>query len=717
MTIENEEEIRQYIIKNFTRSKCVIECLIFLYFNKNSYSYSEIWENIKNKVDLLGSTPDQTCATEIRRYTKNAPMTIKRTPNLFKIINLNVEGEVQKFKLLEKIEKQIDNSIAFISNVDIWMCSNDSCGNRKIKIKRNNGIIDTGTWRKIILHFLRHLKLSITYFGPSTFEKFLGKTLEDLLSEEDKGLNEYETAKEEFWKNRIRTALGQLNDEKYIITDNTSDDISFKKHFRSRRRTDRFLQEFELYNDWEDTQFWTCPKRTCGNKKILMTRNEENFIDQSTYRKIIIHFLQHLKKNNKYFSSAEIYNIFLKNISENSLYKEDKSPMPSRPADPRWKHQIRSTLESIKNNQYLKTDKMEKIPKIYQVGIQNNRSLRTTKRTNLFFQNHKIYDDWRLYSIDETQPLEVEEDSIEFAILDPTSKSPFLEIKNNNITSNSHGQIQKKEVYDFFKRKAGEIDERFTFKLNYFGLKNEKVYEDNVSATTKGKDSYAVLLITYMKNLIDQGYCEPMDLLPRNILKFSKIKNDDAFLLEIIKKGYSRVKKAKKGDKPLIEDSGKIKKKIAYRNKSKTTIPRIGISKLNKEELAGKLLKDIQLKIRNFICSKLIKEYGYEKWWDKGVPFNIREDVKQRLKNKRKIEPKRRYKNQDMLNFNECGLIILYKKNWKSIFSNFFFEKHRIQYLIQRLVFYRNEYAHLNFREEDLEDIKFCIRDIEKFIS
>ena len=109
MTIENEKEIRQFINKNFTRSKCATECLIFLYFNKDSYTNREIWENIKNKIDLSGSTPDQTCATEIRRYTINAPMTIKRAPSLFKIVNLESEREVQKFNLIKDIREEIDN--------------------------------------------------------------------------------------------------------------------------------------------------------------------------------------------------------------------------------------------------------------------------------------------------------------------------------------------------------------------------------------------------------------------------------------------------------------------------------------------------------------------------------------------------------------------------------------------------------------------------------
>ncbi len=361
MSIEKDVYIREYF-EDITGSKYVVEAVILLYKNNgNYYTIHEIWEGIKNKIDTPGLTPEQTCGTEIRKYTINSPQKLKVPKSLFIITNMGAEGESQKYQLIEDIRKEIDNFLDFNIKKEVWICPNDSCVHKKIIINRNNGIIDTGTWREIILHFLQHLKSSITYFGPSTFEKFLENTLEVLLSEEDKGVYEYETAKEEFWKNRIRTALGQLNNEEYITTDNTSDDITFKKHFRSRRRTEKFLQEFELYNDWEDIQFWICPKNSCSKKKILITRNDENFIDQSTYKKIIIHFLQHLKKNNKYFNSAEIYEIFLKNVFENTLREEDKSPMPSRPADPRCAigddgESIRTFLNSFTKSGYTNDD-------------------------------------------------------------------------------------------------------------------------------------------------------------------------------------------------------------------------------------------------------------------------------------------------------------------------------------------------------------------------
>ncbi len=109
MIIENYYNLREYISENLSNSKCAIECLIFLYSNKEkAFVYKEIWEEIRKKVNISGSTPEQTCATEIRRYTENSPISNKHSPSLFKITNLDAEGEFQKFKLMEDIRKEID---------------------------------------------------------------------------------------------------------------------------------------------------------------------------------------------------------------------------------------------------------------------------------------------------------------------------------------------------------------------------------------------------------------------------------------------------------------------------------------------------------------------------------------------------------------------------------------------------------------------------------
>lgn len=124
----------------------------------------------------------------------------------------------------------------------------------------SQNIIETGTWREIIIHILEHLNQNVIYFGPSIIEKFLEDDIEDLLAQEDKQLIEYERkegaekakAKDFIWKNRMRSALAQIKIEGYIETDKSSDNDTFQAHYRSRRRTEKFFNDFVTYNDWSD---------------------------------------------------------------------------------------------------------------------------------------------------------------------------------------------------------------------------------------------------------------------------------------------------------------------------------------------------------------------------------------------------------------------------------------------------------------------------------
>ncbi len=467
MAMENYNHLREFINENLTKSKCAEECLIFLYNNKEkSYTYNEIWANIKNNITLLGSTPDQTCATEIRRYTENSPISIKRSPSLFVITNLDAREDVQKFQLLKVIRVKLDNLL------------------------------------------------------------------------ESKNLN---------------------------------------------------------------LEIWTCPKISCRHYKIEIKRNDNNVIDGSTYRKVIIHFLQHLNKNNIYFGATDIYDIFLENTPDNLLSNEDKGGYPDYGYGYEatvWKTQIRSTLGSIKREGYIDTDELDHIPKKYNLDITDKRKSRTRKRTNNFFQKFKIFDDWEVYPLKKIISKEMKEDSIEFTILTPTSKSPFLEIKNKNLTRNSHGQIQKKEVYDFFKRKTGEIDDKFTFKLKYFSSINQKIYENNVNATIKGKDSYAILLITYLKDLINKGYCTSADLLPGNILKFTKIKDEDGFLLEIIRVDLKREKEQLKKDFKKVEKKER-EKRIALSKDIIQENAEFVINRLNKTQFESQSPSNFEEALKN----------------------------------------------------------------------------------------------------------------------
>ena len=96
--------IRDFLKDKFsTGSSYAIETFIFLYFNDDqSFPDRVIWENIQDRIETLGKTPERTLSTEIRKYTDNSPqhLTVSH-PKLFTITNL---GETpQRFKIIENI--------------------------------------------------------------------------------------------------------------------------------------------------------------------------------------------------------------------------------------------------------------------------------------------------------------------------------------------------------------------------------------------------------------------------------------------------------------------------------------------------------------------------------------------------------------------------------------------------------------------------------------
>jgi len=256
------EDLRQYVIKNiFQRSNYnqnALEATIFLFLNaKKSYTKSEIWDATKYDITLEGDTPEASFNSDLSRYTINSDTKRKRTPQLFEIIDINEQPH--KIKLLKEIKQELNK---FLDMKEFWICPKDSCYHKKIQINRNENIIDTSSWINLIIHILEHLNQNLKYFGPSTFEDFLEDDLNHLLSKEDKQIIEYErsdnvdkaTAKDITWKNRMRSALAQIKIEGYIETDKDSEDESFKAHYRSRRRTDKFFNKYKLYDDWSDLE-------------------------------------------------------------------------------------------------------------------------------------------------------------------------------------------------------------------------------------------------------------------------------------------------------------------------------------------------------------------------------------------------------------------------------------------------------------------------------
>lgn len=287
-------------------------------------------------------------------------------------------------------------------------------------------------------------------------------------------------------------------------------------------------------------QIWRCPKSSCNKKIIKISRNRKNIIDAKSYTNMILHFLCHLKSDNIYFGSTDIYRIFLDNCDSDVLSVEDSDTYPDYGYGSEsliWQNQIRSSLNSLRSMNYIETEDIDTIPEVFNKDIVDKRKRRTRKRSEKFYKEYRDeqYDDWELYTLPIFESIEIEDDPIEFIILNPSPNYPFLEIKNGTITSESHGQIKRKEFYDFFRRKSMTTGTNFSITLKYIVEMPSKIFIDTVPVTTKGESSYAVLLITYLRKLIIDGYCKAEDLNPGNLLKFSKIKNEDSFLLEIEK--------------------------------------------------------------------------------------------------------------------------------------------------------------------------------------
>ena len=180
--------------------------------------------------------------------------------NIIKDISQILEAKKSRNFTFDEISSILYWYVDKMKEINVWKCPKESCDNQVINIKRTQNIIETGTWREIIIHILKHLKQSIIYFGPSTIEKFLKDDTEDLLAQEDKQLIEYDRkegaegakARDFIWKNRMRSALAQIKIDGYIETYKSSDNYTFQAHFRSRKRTEKFFNDFEIYNDWSD---------------------------------------------------------------------------------------------------------------------------------------------------------------------------------------------------------------------------------------------------------------------------------------------------------------------------------------------------------------------------------------------------------------------------------------------------------------------------------
>ena len=96
------------IFEYFTKNKFALEALIFLYYNKEkSYTISEMWDNINDKIETKGKTPKKTLSTIILRYS-DEKVSRKYSQSYFIIINREAEKEYNKWQLKKEIRDAID---------------------------------------------------------------------------------------------------------------------------------------------------------------------------------------------------------------------------------------------------------------------------------------------------------------------------------------------------------------------------------------------------------------------------------------------------------------------------------------------------------------------------------------------------------------------------------------------------------------------------------
>jgi len=468
--LDKYETVKNFISKVIIKRKkarSAIECSTFLYFtNDKAYTKNEIWYAIENRFfNLEGTTPRASFGSDISRHCDNSVVGNKRKPLLFTILNLNEKAH--RIQLILEIRNKIDDflrspeygnntkvstiplrKITTESRSQKWRCPKYSCNNEEVEIERNwQGVIYSSVYKKIIIHFLQHLKKENIFFSAlHIYQIFIENTPEGILSERELELYSPDGYRSKIWKVRVNAALADLTKKKMLETWLKRQifkiynlDLKQNNIYGSRKRTEKFLEDYHIYDDWElykiertspitkqnnykkqimddlepynisprqdryKKQTWVCPKDSCRNEEIKITRNNDNIIDGKTYQKIIIHFLQHLKRNNEYFGSIDIYSIFHDNTEENIFSEHDLSTYPDYgrgSTSIKWKNQVRSVLNHMTKNGYFETVDRSLVPAHYNLDITDKRKFRTRKRTKKFFKKYEIYDDWELYNID-----------------------------------------------------------------------------------------------------------------------------------------------------------------------------------------------------------------------------------------------------------------------------------------------------------------------------
>ncbi|GAJ05273.1 unnamed protein product, partial [marine sediment metagenome] len=132
-----------------------------------------------------------------------------------------------------------------------------------------------------------------------------------------------------------------------------------------------------------------------------------------------------------------------------------------------------------------------------------------------------------------------------------------------------------------------------------------------------------------------------------------------------------------------------------------------------------KIREDIirfELEFRNFIEKNLKNHYKVE-WWETGIPELIKNKVDSRITERQKRDPKIDIIKMNFLDFSDYSSIIFRKKNWDSIFTNYFPDKKSIDYPLDKLRIIRSDVSHVRVHLGDLNRYSVYIDEIKKYLN
>lgn len=194
---DSYQDLSEFIRKSFgTGSTNAIECCIFLYTNdEKAYSFSEIFNRVKNNIASPYNSPERTFATEIRKYTDNSPQEL--TVSLTKLFTITDFAKPQKIELIKNIRGKINEFYKskaknFISNKDFLNALNDLLKYSQIilnffrlKEENKNSLVNE-IYKKNTLDYFKSIETKINKGGPIQALRY--KILSQFINDKEQNL-------------------------------------------------------------------------------------------------------------------------------------------------------------------------------------------------------------------------------------------------------------------------------------------------------------------------------------------------------------------------------------------------------------------------------------------------------------------------------------------------------------------------------------------------